>query len=133
MNELDQFAKHKLNVRYYIRYADDFLILSEDRKVLQELEITISNFLSKSLKLELHPKKIILRKLSWGVDFLGYIILPYYSLPRTKTKRRLTRKLKEKINSDSFSQSLASYLGYLSHASAYKFSETLKNNLWIMT
>jgi len=30
MNELDQFIKHELKVKYYLRYADDFLLLSTD-------------------------------------------------------------------------------------------------------
>jgi hypothetical protein len=41
---------------------------------------------------------LTIRKLDWGIDFLGYIVLPHYLLPRTKTKRRIFRKLREKIN-----------------------------------
>lgn len=132
MNELDQFIKHDLRIKYYIRYADDFFILCENKKVLQELIYPISGFLSDSLGLELHPKKIIIRNLKWGIDFLGYIILPHYVLPRTKTKRRILKKIKEKINTDSFNQSLASYLGYLSHANSYNLSKNIKNEIWLL-
>ena len=31
MNEFDQFVKRELKVKYYIRYADDFVILSEEK------------------------------------------------------------------------------------------------------
>ncbi len=140
LNELDQYVKHKLGIRYYLRYADDFLILSEDnesyktegRKLcLSRLLVPLEKFLKTNLNLELHPKKIIFRKLNWGIDFLGYIILPHYILPRTKTKQRIFKKLKTKINSPTVNQSLQSYLGYLNHASSYKLSREIKNLIWL--
>ena len=123
MNELDRFIKHKLKIKYYLRYADDFVILSGDKQLLSQLIVPISQFLNEDLKLELHPKKIILRKLNWGIDFLGYIVLPHYILPRVKTKRRIFKKLEENKNMENFNQSLQSYLGYLSHASSYKLRQ----------
>lgn len=133
LNELDQFIKHRLKVKYYIRYADDFIILSKNRHELYQCINTLKQFLLDHVKLELHPNKIILRKLSWGIDFLGYIVLPYYIVPRTKTKRRMFVKTEEKVKDyykgeiDRFSldQTLASYTGYLSHANAHN----LKNKL----
>ena len=83
------------------------------------------------MSLELHPNKIILRKLEWGIDFLGYIVLSHYILPRTKTKRRIFKKLREKVGSENFNQSLQSYLGYLKHASSLKLVERLKNEVWL--
>lgn len=89
--------------------------------------------LQKNLKLELHPQKIILRKLTMGIDFLGYIVLPHYRLPRTKTQRRIFKKLKMKFNSPMFGQSLQSYLGYFSHANSYKLTQQLQNQIWLWT
>lgn len=131
MNELDQFMKHQLRIKYYIRYADDFVILDTNKQSLETLVTSISQFLKNNLKLDLHPSKIIFRRLDWGIDFLGYIILPYYILPRTKTKRRIFKKLKEKVDEPNFNQSLQSYLGYLSHASSFKLTQKLKNQIWL--
>jgi len=83
-----------------------------------------------NLILELHPRKISIRCLDNGIDFLGYIVLPYYILPRTKTKRRIFIKLKRKVGSENFNQSLQSYLGYLKHANAFDVSQNLKNHLF---
>ena len=127
LNELDQFVKHNLKVKYYLRYADDFLTLSGYKDTLQRSLVTIGEFAKNNLNLELHSKKIIFRRLEWGIDFLGYVILPHYILPRTKTKRRIFKKLKEKIGSETFSQSLQSYLGYLGHANSFKITQELKN------
>lgn len=130
LNELDQFVKQKLRIKYYLRYADDFIILSDNKEDIS-LYIDISyKFLSEELKLELHPKKIVIRNLRWGIDFLGYIVLPHYILPRTKTKKRIFKKLKDEIEKENFNQSLQSYLGYLSHAESYKLTKKLKAYLW---
>lgn len=130
LNELDQFIKHQLKVKYYLRYADDFIIISSKRMDLDKYLKIITSFLNDRLKLFLHPKKIILRKLDWGIDFLGYIVLHHYRLPRTKTKQRVFKKLRNKIGTDNFEQSLQSYLGYLSHANSYKLQQELKNQIW---
>jgi retron-type reverse transcriptase len=127
LNILDHFVKHTLKIKHYLRYADDFLILTKNDKQYDNFIATINEFLRNNLKLELHPKKIDKRKLSWGIDFCGYIVLPHHILPRTKTKRRILSK----VRSNSDNQAVQSYLGYFSHANAYKISEDLKNKLFI--
>lgn len=129
LNEMDQFMKHDLKVKYYIRYCDDFIVIANEKKYLEALIPKIQSFLNDRLKLSLHEKKIIIRKLNQGIDFLGYVVLPHYILPRTKTKRRIFKKLKEKIGSENFNQSLQSYLGYLKHANAYKVQQKIKNEV----
>lgn len=138
MDDLDQFIKHKLKIKYYIRYADDFVILSHDKVQLENLVSPIQRFLKDMLDLDLHPDKIIFKKLTGGIDFLGYIIFPHYILPRTKTKRRLIKKIRRrikeykrgKISEDTLNQTIQSYLGYLSHADTYKFKQQLQNLIW---
>ena len=131
MNELDQFMKHKLRVKYYVRYADDFVVLSRDKDYLENLIPRIEEFLKNGLELSLHPNKIKIRKYTQGIDFLGYVILPHYILPRTRTRKRMFKKLQTKINSDIFNKSLQSYLGFLSHANSYKLTQKLKNQVWL--
>ncbi len=137
LNEFDQFVKHEQKIKSYIRYADDFAFLSDDRNYLLGLIPKIEIFLEQELDLKLHPKKIILCKFSSGVDFLGYIIFPNRILPRTKTKRRLKRKIKEKIKQykagniteESLNQTIQSYYGFLIHANTYKFKQQLQNQI----
>ena len=92
LNELDQFIKHKLKIKYYIRYCDDFVIINENREYLERITPQISLFLNKVLKLSLHYDKIIIRKYHRGIDFLGYISFPYHRILRTKTKKRMFKK-----------------------------------------
>jgi len=97
--------------------------------------IRIQKYLGNCLKLEIHPKKVTIRKFRQGADFLGYIVFPNYRLLRTKTRKRIFKKFEKKVNNfksgliseNNLSQSLNSYLGVLSHADSYKFQKKLKN------
>lgn len=136
MNEFDQFVKHELKAKHYIRYTDDFIIVDKNRQYLECLLAPISSFLKEKLFLELHPKKISIRKSHQGIDFLGYVLLPHHRMLRTKTKHRIFRRLKQRVNEykrgivgqQTLEQSLQSYLGVLSHANSYKLNEGLKND-----
>jgi len=138
MNELDQFVKHKLKIKYYIRYADDFIVLSDNKDYLEQTLGDIRSFLGESLKLNLHPNKISIGKVSHGIDFLGYVVLPHHRQLRTKTKHRIFKKLKQKvakhkagqIDEDKLKQTLNSFLGVLSHANSYKLKQELLNQYW---
>lgn len=137
LDPLDKFIKNTLKAPYYIRYADDFVILVDNREYLEDLLPKIEKFLNDELKLSLHPDKVSIRDYYLGIDFLGYIVFPHYILPRTKTKRRILRKIRKKVelvrenklSTESLQQSLQSYLGYLSHANSHKFSQELKNQV----
>ena len=135
LNELDQFAKHGLKEKYYLRYCDDFLILNEDKEYLEKLVFPIGNFLKEKLGLDLHPDKIIIRRFRQGVDFLGYVVLPHHIILRTNTKRRILRKIRgnkfllreDLISEEAFNQSLQSYLGILKHCQGYNIKKQIGN------
>jgi len=93
MNELDRFVKHRLKARYYLRYADDFVVLSPDRQSLESTLPEIQGCLSNRLKLVLHSDKITLRTLASGVDWLGWAHFTDYRVLRTVTKRRMFKRL----------------------------------------
>lgn len=134
MNEFDSFVKQKLKVKYYLRYTDDFIILSHNKNYLINLIPQVVSFLHDELCLKIHEEKTTIQKTSQGMDFLGYVVFNKYKLVRTKTKRRIIRKFKNKINQyrdgiiskDSLAQSLQSYLGFFSHAEASATEEEFK-------
>ena len=133
LNELDQFVKHELKVRHYIRYTDDFVNVSRDEVYLESLILKIGKFLFDILKLGLHPRKIICRKFLQGIDFLGYVILPHYIILRTKTKRRMFRKFIQRreelsrglIAEKTYASVFQSYLGTLKHCKGFKIKQRL--------
>ncbi len=129
MNEFDHFIKHELKIKYYARYTDDFIIVSDNTDYLKRLLEPIKLFLKEKLKLELHPSKISIRKYHHGIDFLGYVTLPHHIVLRTKTKKRIMWKLRDKmaeykgdlIDKTALLASFQSYLGVLFHADAHHF------------
>ncbi len=124
LNELDQFVKHSLKIEYYLRYADDFIILNSDLSALLRCFKTVKQFLTDNLALQIHPQKIHIRKLTWGIDFCGYVVLPHCRLTRAKTKKRIIRKI---VNGKVSHQGFQSHLGYFKHANSYKISLQIKN------
>ena len=119
MNEFDQFMKHTIKARYYIRYADDFVIFLEDREYLKNLLLKIRAFLHTELRLELHPDKVSIKTLTSGVDFLGWVHFPDHRVLRTTTKRRMLKRIREHPTLGTFN----SYLGLLKHGNTVKIKE----------
>ena len=136
MNEFDQFVKHNLKVRYYIRYADDFVFLSSHKSKLEgmvryppertedvsSVRAGIVLFLRERLKLELHPDKVFIKTHDSGVDFLGWVHFPNHRVLRTSTKRRMFRRVRE----DSSKEVATSYVGFLKHGNTCKLQEQVQ-------
>ncbi len=122
LNKLDQFIKHTLRVKYYIRYCDDFVMVGSDKQLLVGVVEQISAFLESRLKLSFHQDKIVIRKLRQGIDFVGYVALPHHRVLRTRTKRRMLRRVNE--------QNIASYRGLLQHCDGYKLMRRIDEDIF---
>lgn len=120
MNTFDQFVKHKLKQKYYVRYADDFVILSHNKTELKQTLLHIQMFLKEKLQLQLHPSKVSLTTFASGVDFLGWVHFPDHRVLRTSTKCRMIKRTKG-LEKDS--PTVLSYLGMLSHGNAGKLRQ----------
>ncbi|MBL7160897.1 MAG: hypothetical protein ISS93_03560 [Candidatus Aenigmarchaeota archaeon] len=94
LGELDYFVKHRLRVRYYIRYVDDFVILHKSRKILEAYKKQIKEFLE-SLKIRLHPDKSRIYPLHKGTEFLGFRVFYYHKLIKRSNMRRIRKRLLE--------------------------------------
>lgn len=121
MNEFDKFVKHDLRVKYYIRYADDFVIFSENKKELGVLVSAMEKFLSEKLLLNLHPQKVFIKTLFSGVDFLGWAHFPDHRVLRTATKRRMIKN----VRIEEKERTVNSYLGLLRYGNAHKLENML--------
>jgi hypothetical protein len=121
MNEFDQFMKHRLRAQYYVRYADDFVILSANRLWLEKILPEIEVFLWNRLKLRLHPEKVFIKTFASGIDFLGWIHFPDHRVLRTATKKRMFRR----IAAHPTTGTLDSYAGLLTHGNAFRLRQQL--------
>lgn len=93
LNQVDQFIKRKLGVKFYLRYADDMLLLSKSKSKLLVWQNQICNFVKQKLALEIHPKKTKIDSVWKGINFIGYVTKPNYILSRNRVVKALKSKL----------------------------------------
>lgn len=132
LNEIDQFIKHKLHIKYYCRYLDDSIVIVKTKQEAKIALKEITNFLKQNLQLELNKKTQIFKN-KQGVNFCGYKINEYRLKIRDKGKRKLkkkVKKLKEKIKleettSKKAQKYLAGHLGYIKYADTKNLENTL--------
>ena len=101
---------------------------------MEKLVPEMREFLQNDLRLVLHPDKIFIKTIYSGVDFLGVVNFSDYRILRTKTKKRILKKIEHKkadleagtITKKVFNQSLQSYLGVLKHCEGYKIARRIK-------
>ncbi|MCJ8207681.1 RNA-directed DNA polymerase [Pseudomonas sp. RGM2987] len=115
LDALDQFAKHQLGAKHYIRYVDDFVFLHESPQQLNEWKSQVEAFLP-GLGAKLNPSKTILQPVDRGVDFVGHVIKPWR---RTTRKRSLAQALKRTAAAptEDLRETANSYFGLLGQAS----------------
>lgn len=94
LNELDRFIKHKLRVKAYVRYGDDFVVFERDLRKLKSVRSESEKFLKNELKLQINTKSDKILKASHGLKFLGVRIWPN---GRTLSRRNLKR-IKRRLN-----------------------------------
>ncbi len=133
LNELDQFIKHQLRAKYYVRYVDDFVILHRDRKTLEKLKVAIDEFLSGALKIELHPDKTRIIHLEKGITLLGFRVFYYYRLLKRSNARRIIKRLEKfrqqcsngDVKREDASRSFEGWFAYAEFANTYNFRRRL--------
>ena len=132
LNEIDQFVKHKLHIKYYFRYLDDSIVIVPTKEEAKQALQAITRFLKENLKLELNKKTQIFKN-KQGVNFCGYKINEYRLKTRDKGKRKLKKKIKKltkqlkegKITSKEVHKYIAGHLGYIKISNTYNLKEKL--------
>lgn len=135
-------AKHLIA---YIRFVDDFSVISDSKEWLKELRPRMAKWLSDNLHVTLHPNKVYVQKADRSVKFLGSVIrsgrlytsnetvgkareaidtleaaaLYCYHIPTESNARRLEKAV----------STINSYLGTMSHVLSYAIRRNLFNNL----
>ena len=110
LNELDWFVASRNNLGHF-RYMDDFVVISRDKNKLIRVRDEIEAFLQSQLQLTLHPRKRLIQRLSFGIDFCGYQIFPNRVVLRKRTIRRFVRGYKKRQKKlENLRNQLASHL-----------------------
>lgn len=132
MNELDQYLKHELHLKYVIRYADDCIILHDSKEELWQVLEKVETFLLKNLKLNLNNKTVI-RPTTCNIDFVGYIINKDEIRLRSATVKRMRSRIKYIVKAyergemtlQEVNATMQSYFGLIKHCT----NEGLRENI----
>ncbi len=133
LNELDQFVKHTIKAKYYLRYVDDFVVLHRSPVVLEEYKKRINTFLASSLSLQLHPDKTKIRKLSQGLTFLGCRVFTNHILLARKNIQHFNRKKQALFSAyelglstyDELYDVIEGWLAHVQHLNTYKLRKKI--------
>ncbi len=134
LNGLDNFIKRSLKCEYYVRYVDDLVILSDDLSKLWLIIGNVKNFLEINLHMKLNEKKTKVKKLSDGLDFLGYFVKLNYSLVRKRVVATLKSKMcylritAHMVTIDHVLSVVNSYYGHFRRAASYHLRKDIYEN-----
>lgn len=120
----DHWIKEDLRIKHYYRYADDIVILSDNKDYLHGILYKIREYLKINLKLEIKGNYQVFPVESRGIDFLGYVHYHTHTLLRKTIKKRFARK----VHKGCSRESLASYLGWTKHANCKNLIKKLIPN-----
>jgi RNA-directed DNA polymerase len=131
LSPLDYWIKHTLKIPGYVRYMDDFLLLSSEISELQDVRQKLPCYLQETLKLSLKPQNNILSPTSEGIPFLGFLIFPSLIRLRNQTKQRTQKGLKNlkkkyqrhEIQEEDLQQSLQGRVEHLKIAQTFRWRE----------
>ncbi len=90
----DHYLKEELKCRYVVRYMDDIVIFSKDKKRLHETLAKIKEYLDVNLKLQVKPNYQIFPSYKRWVDFVWYRFFDWFILLRKRTCNRMKKRLK---------------------------------------
>jgi retron-type reverse transcriptase len=127
LSGLDHFIKEILRVKYYIRYADDMVLLHHNKEHLHYAKEMIEAYLGRELKLRLKESWQVFPTYTRGLDFLGFRFFGTHTLLRKRTVKMyaaLMRKIVKKGLTCKRQSSFSSYYGWIKAADAYNLLRT---------
>jgi retron-type reverse transcriptase len=137
LGEFDHFVKHKLHARFYLRYVDDFVLLSKNRRQLEGWKAEIDAYLLNELKIGLHPDKTQIMPLKAGVQLVGFRAFYHHRLLKRSNLRRFWRRFERnkgqlaagEITQQHMRLSLAGSNGYLLMGNTYNLRQEIAAQL----
>ena len=122
LTEFDWWCKQELGCKYYFRYADDIVVLSDDKDKLHKILICMKLYLGTKLKLKVKANYQVFPVESRGIDYVGYVMRHDYTLVRKSIKKRMYKAIslyyKDKITYEQLERRFASYSGWLKYCNS---------------
>jgi len=121
----DHYVKEQLGIKYYFRYCDDLVILSDSKQHLRGVQIAIKQYLNEHLKLNLKSNNQIFPVGKRGIDFLGYRFYHTHILIRKSILKEFKRKIKGNLATP---ETQSAYWGWFKHANTYNLTQKYFKN-----
>ncbi len=126
LQDLDHFIKEELKIKYYIRYMDDMVLFSSNKKNLRATKTEIDKYIAPE-HLKIKENWQLFKTDSRPLDFLGYRFYRGYTTLRRANFLRIKRRIKkiskkQKLN---FHDACAvlSYNGWIIHSNCYNYTQ----------
>lgn len=114
LSYFDHWLKETKAVKYYFRYADDIVILSDSKAYLHALLADIKDYMTTELKLSIKENYQVFPVKARGIDFVGYVFYHTHIRLRKSIKQNFARMLVKNKNP----RSIASYNGWTNHCNS---------------
>ena len=131
LSEIDHAIKERLRCKYYWRYMDDMVILSDDKERLWWCFSYIDSMVNR-LNLQMKRNYQVFPVDKRGVDFLGFVHYHGYTMLRKKIAQRIKKKsheLQSRKLVERDRNSVMSYYGWLIHANCKNFIHIYLDNI----
>ena len=129
----DHCVKEQMQVKYYIRYADDMVFFGRDKQYLNGVLIQVNDYFTEHLNIEIKRNYQIFPVEKRGVDFVGFVFKHAHHTMRKTIKQNFARRLKKldkqvEVTKTEYKQNICGWLGWAKHSSSKHF---LKQNIKI--
>ena len=130
----DHWLKERKGVKHYFRYADDIVILSDDKDFLHSLLHDIRAYLRDNLKLKVKKNYQVFPVDARGIDFVGYVFRHTHTRLRKSIKQALCRRVailnKRKIvpTMEKYKQQICSWWGWCKYCNSINLLNKLSKS-----
>jgi len=125
LDDLDKYIKEELHIPYYVRYADDMLMFSPNKRDLHKKRKLIEKFIKEKENLSIKDNWKLYKVDSRPIDFIGFYFYRDHVTIRDNIYLRIKRravKISKKGNlSVKDARGMTSYWGYIKHTNSHKF------------
>lgn len=137
LSQFDHWIKEDKRVKYYYRYMDDIVLLSNSKEELHQLRQEITDVLKVRLSLSVKGSWQIFPTFVRGIDFIGYRVFKDFTLLRKSICKEYKRKMcsiYQKVSSGGQMSahewsSFNSYKGWLVHCNSYRLYQKYSDPL----
>lgn len=133
LNELDNYCKRKLKIKFYVRYMDDVVAIIDGKENAKNVMNEMTAYVNAHLNLTASIKKTKIFPLAQGVNVFGYKVYTTHRLLRNDSKKKIKRKMKKMrrliangyLEKEKAEQVFNSWYGHSKHANSFNFIQSL--------